>query len=224
MRRSFLVTLFLVGAVPARAAPSDDALAAFAPATPACDPGRAHCVGLRLHVVIGDDGPVAPAAWLAAELAMANAQFAAVDVGFELASVDALPAAAADIKTRADRDGLVQGRPAAPMIDVFLVGHMDDVDVDGGEVYGVHWRQRRHPERRYVILSARARERTLAHELGHYFGLPHSRYPDSIMNKTRRDTPPADERRFVDEELAILRREARQIFARRELVDRPPSS
>jgi hypothetical protein len=220
MRRS-LLPIALLGAFagPAAAAPTEDILAA-APGCPEGAEARAHCFGLRLHVVIDGEAAVAEPAWIAAQVAMANRQFAPIDVGFALASVDALPASARDIKTRADRDGLVVGLPAAGVVDVFLVGHMDDVDVEGNEVYGVHWRQRKHQERRYVILSARARERTLAHELGHYFGLPHSTYPASLMNKTPREDVPVEQRRFVDEELAIMRAALRTIVRRKELVER----
>jgi hypothetical protein len=59
--------------------------------------------------------------------------------------------------------------------------------------------------RKYIIVSIQALERTLAHELGHFFGLPHSTYAVSIMNKTERTEPPVDQRTFADEEIAAMR-------------------
>ena len=56
-----------------------------------------------------------------------------------------------------------------------------------------------------VILSTQAWARTLAHELGHVFGLPHSTYPISIMNKSERKDPPPDQRTFDPKELAAMK-------------------
>jgi len=53
----------------------------------------------------------------------------------------------------------------------------------------------------------------LAHELGHFFGLPHSKYPVSIMNKTPRDDPPHAERGFHAKELAIMTRQRDAMIA-----------
>jgi hypothetical protein len=101
---------------------------------------------------------------------------------------------------------------------VFLVGPVDDVDVAGNFVFGVTWRARR-SDRKYIILSAAALERTLAHELGHVFGLPHSTYAISIMNKTPRDQPPVDERTFADEEIAAMRPVLRRLLRDKVIAD-----
>ena len=176
------------------------AIDAIAAAAPTCDPARAICLELQVHVAPSDEGLVVSPAWIAAQVGAANRQFASLDVGFQLAGAKVLPVAAAHLRTRADRSALgvdVVGR----VIHVFVTGQLDNVD-DDQPVYGVTWRK---GERKFVILAANARDLVLAHELGHVFGLPHSTHAISIMNKTKRTAPPIEERRFADEELAAMR-------------------
>ena len=61
-----------------------------------------------------------------------------------------------------------------------------------------------------MILSRIAPPRVLAHELGHYFGLPHSDVPGSLMNTGPRA---AAERTFQPDELRRIERRARALFA-----------
>ena len=196
-----------------------DELAAIDHAAPTCAADRAHCFGIALHVA-GDGGAVVAPDWLAAQLAGANRHFAPLDVGFQLASVDALPASAVRIATRAERSALATGRVRGKVIDVFVVGQLDDVDHDGRTIRGVTWRARN--DRKFVILASDALERTLAHELGHVFGLPHSTYPISIMNKTERDEPPMAERTFAGEEIAAMRPALRRLLRDGTLADVAP--
>ena len=44
----------------------------------------------------------------------------------------------------------------------------------------------------------------LAHELGHFFSLPHGVEPTSIMNKRPRDNPPWEERVFTRREQTAM--------------------
>ncbi len=173
---------------------------------------RALTFGLEVHLAPGPDGPVVTPEWVAAQVAMANHQFAALDVGFRVVGTHDLPASAAHLRTRADRSALaplVTGR----VIHVFVTGQLDNVD-DDAPVYGVTWRA---GTRKFVILAANARDIVLAHELGHVFGLPHSTHAISIMNKTKRAEPPVADRRFADEELAAMRKTVRRLVRARVL-------
>jgi Matrixin len=162
-----------------------------------CDQPR--CLAIRLHVV-----PDTRSEFLDDELAGANRRFALIDIGWHVDSIDEVPASFAHVETRAQRDAIAAGRLGGAGVDVFVVDQLDDID-EPGRIYGVTWHRR--DGQKYAIVSAEALERTLAHELGHVFGLQHSSY-DSIMNP---DLPASRERMFAPEELAILRRRLRSI-------------
>jgi hypothetical protein len=204
VRRAALLVLVLLGAGPARG--------------PACDPDRAHCFGIQLHVASDDHGPIVSDDWIAAQLAAANHHFERLDVGFQIVGVDTLPASAVHIETRSDRDDLATERIGGKVIHVFLVGQLDDVDEHGQIAYGVTWHAR-HDDRKYLIVSSQALPRTLAHELGHFFGLPHSTYAISIMNKADRKEPPPEQRTFADEEIEAMRPALKRLVHDRVIVE-----
>ena len=184
----------------------------------AAPPPREHIFGIQLHIASDEHGPVVSDDFIAEQLAGANKHFERLDVGFEIVGVDTLPASAVHIETRTDRDDLATDRLGGKLIHVFLVGQLDDVDDEGRIAYGVTWHGK-HDDRKYVIVSAQALPRTLAHELGHFFGLPHSSYAVSIMNKTERKEPPQDQRTFADEEIAAMRPVLRRLLHDRVIVD-----
>jgi hypothetical protein len=186
-------------------------------AAPTCDPQRTHCLAIRAHVA------GVSADWIASQVATANRHFAALDVGFEIAGVDELPASASHIPDRAARDALATRRAGPPAIDVFFVERLDDIDRADAQCGGVTWFAPR-DGRKYLIVSARGFDRALAHELGHFFGLPHSSYAISIMNKTERAEPPWDERTFADDEIAAMRPALRQLLRERVIADVPGRS
>jgi hypothetical protein len=199
----------------------DHELAALTAALPACDGARAHCIGIQLHVPVGPDsgdGLIAKAEWLAVELSEANRHFAPVDVGFQVVGADVLPAAAAHIATPADRDAVSEGRLVGKVIHVFITGQLDDVDQPDDVIRGVTWHVRG-GDRKYVILSTVAPERVLAHELGHVFGLPHSRDAISIMNKRPRIEPPIEQRTFAHTEIESMRPVLRRLLRDQVIAD-----
>jgi len=207
-------------AAPGRAAGDvDGELAALTAGLPACDAGRAHCFGIQLHVALdAAGGLIAQTGWLAAQLAAAERHFATLGVGFEVVGADALPASAGRIATRAERDAVSDGRLSGKLIHVFVTARLDDVDVADGVIRGVTWHVRG-SERKYVILSTAAPDRVLAHELGHVFGLPHSTYAISIMNKTERAAPPIEARTFADPEIAAMRPVLARLLRERVIAD-----
>lgn len=203
-------------------APQQDgeALDAVEAAVPACDSARAHCFGIVLHVAPdAERGLVAAPDWLAHQLAVANQHFAALDVAFELDRVERLEPHEASIADRDARDALGRERFSRGVVHVFIVARLDNVD-DEGEIYGVHWRDREQRSRRWIIVSAIAWEMTLAHELGHFFGLKHSSYAVSIMNKTPREEPPYAQRTFHDDELETMRKRRDRMLRREHLLER----
>lgn len=197
--RFIVLSVLLAVARDAHAEPDVEALTT---AAPRCDAARAYCFGLSFHIAVGDSGPVATADWITGQLAGANTHFAPLDVGFQIAGVTALPSSAARIEDRQERDAL-GATIAGTVVDVFVTGQLDDIDTPGAVARGVTWRGK--GGKKFIILSTLGKERTLAHELGHVFGLPHSRYPISIMNKKKRDEPPIAQRTFAGEEIAAMR-------------------
>lgn len=196
----------------------DPALACFVDRTPACPNDRAHCIGIHLHVVVGPDGPVQTPEWLAAGLEHAFTLFEAADLGFEIVAVDAVGPEFMHLATREQRDAIGRPQFTRGVIHIFLVDQLDDVDIPGEQIRGVHWRQRSNVDKRWVILSKIGSKVVLGHELGHFFGLPHSRYDASVMNKRPREQPPWDARVFVTQELEIVRADRDSMLASGMLV------
>lgn len=179
---------------------------AFVTGTGRCDPATKFCVGIALHVVERDGVPVQTPLWVYRDIAVANRLFSPIDVGFEVVSIEAEHADLAQMETRKDRDLLGRRDFSRGVVHVYVVARLADVDIKGDEIRGVHWRDRADRSRRWIILSAIGSETVLAHELGHFFGLPHSRYDVSIMNKTPRATPTWADRVFADPEQRVMKR------------------
>lgn len=220
--RCALAALILLGARAATAGgagASEADLEALVKAAPPCDPARARCIGIRLHVAAGDGGLVAPPDWVARQVASANRHFAPLDVGFQVMGADALPEAAARIEDAPERTQLAR-LVAGTVIDVFVTAQLDDIDIKGGVIYGVTWPA---GSKKYVIVSTMAWERTLAHELGHVFGLPHSTYAISIMNKRERKEPPIEQRTFHPDELAVMRGQLARLLREKVIAHVPPA-
>ncbi len=212
MKRALAFLLWLLVAPLAHAQAPE--LASVIATTPACDTARATCIGLRLHVPVNDAGPIAKPEWIERQVATANEHFASLDVAFQIVGVEPLPPSAERVEDREERTSfgrLTKGR----VIDVFITGHLDDIDTAGAMAFGVTWWVT--GDKKLVIVSTQAFERTLTHELGHVFGLPHSKYDISIMNKTKREQPPVEDRTFHAKELAKMKLRMRALIKNKTL-------
>jgi hypothetical protein len=201
----WLAGLLAWAPAPAAAPAPVPELASFIEHAASCPEGVAHCFGIVAHVVVGEAGPVENARWLAAQVEQANRLFAVLDVGFRVVEARAHDAEFSHVATREQRDAIGAERFTPGVVHLFVVQRLDDVDVDGEVIRGVHWRLRREPKKRWIILSTIAAPAVLAHELGHFFGLPHSAYAASIMNKKPREQPPVHRRGFVAREIERMK-------------------
>ncbi len=191
-------------------------LAAFDAAQPGCGDAK-YCFGVHLHVVTREGEWAQSPEWLATQLAEANRHFEKIHSAFKIVDADEIGREWAHIATREQRDDLGRNRFSRGVIHLFLIEQLDDVDAPGEQIRGLHWRQRSKISKRWVLLSKIAPTMVLAHEFGHFFGLPHSTYAASIMNKRRREHPPREERSFVTQEVVIMRQRRNEMIAERML-------
>jgi hypothetical protein len=186
---------------------------AFVSGSPACPPEARRCVELAIHVVEEAGADVQTPQWVAQQVREANRLFAPIDVGFRVGSAKVVDAGFADVQTRLDRDRLGRHEHSRGVVHVFVVRRLADVDVEGEVIRGVHWRDRAETSRRWIILSSIASPMVLAHELGHFFGLPHTTHRESIMNKSPHLDPPWPLRTFPKAEQAIMARRRDEMLA-----------
>ncbi len=179
---------------------------AFVTASPRCLKKTKRCFELAVHVVEENGADVQSPAWFAEQVREANRLFAPIGVGFRVGSIESVDGAFADLQTRLQRDELGRDEHSVGVVHVFVVRRLADVDVEGAVIRGVHWRDRADTSKRWIILSSIASSLVLAHEMGHFFGLPHSSHRKSLMNKSPHRNPPWHLRTFPDVELAIMER------------------
>jgi hypothetical protein len=170
---------------------------------------------LPLSVAVAVEGgrAVREDAWIEAQLAEVERLYGPIGLRFKRAEGRALPERLARLETRQDRDALDAERLVG-VINAFVVASMRDVDDTRRYRMGVHWRHTVMTSHRYVIVTADALTSTLAHELGHYFGLPHAYTVDNLMSYSR-----TGERVFLTRsQAANLRAGARIALAAGELA------
>lgn len=159
-----------------------------APAAQAALPSSSVMLTMPLRISVGVDAqgrPVATPAWVAEQVASARELFAPFGVAFGPVDGGPLDAGLVRVETRADRDAFA-GRTTVHAIDVFVVESLRDVDNPSQMRRGVHWHARSPAKPvHYVLLVGGAPPTVLAHELGHYFGNPHSPVPDNVMSYER---------------------------------------
>jgi hypothetical protein len=167
------------------------AMCLFSALARAAEPWR---IPVVFHVAERDGQAVAPASFIAEQLAAANSIYGPLGIELVDSEQTSLPPGHAELITRADRDALAPHvRKGA--IHCFVVATLMDVDEPGRERRGVHWRPRQTPSPSFVIVSKISKPYVLAHELGHFFGnREHSKVPGNLMSYTRTERPP-----FLDE-------------------------
>lgn len=194
------------------------ALAVFAvgiaPLTARAEEARTY--GLSIAVAQKDGAPVRDDRWIDAQIADANRLFAPSSVSFRWTHQKALPSAHTELHSREDRDVLTR-RTEGGVIDVFVVAELEDVDEPGRLRMGVCWTSRL-DKKRYVALASSAMPTVLAHELGHFFGNPHSLVVDNVMSYSRTGATAF----FDDAQLATIRTFSRRFFETKRLFDVGP--
>src|SRR5258708_18430245 len=132
---------------------------------------------------------------------------------FEAADATTLDAKFRDVDTRADRDALA-ANVVAREITVFFVGSLRDVDDPKNYRMGVTWRKLTDLKIHYIIVSAAARPTTMAHELGHFFGLDHTYVKNNLMSYDRDGGPVS----ISDPQLVTVRQHTPDALAPKDLV------
>lgn len=175
--------------------------------------------GLRVFVADVEGEPVVDQAWIDERIQWANRIFEPAELAFTQQVREDLADEHTDLVSRADRHALgplIEGQ----RIHVFVVRSLADVDIEGNFIRGVHWRSRRGGpgpgggQRHFVILSSIAGPTVLAHELGHFFGNPHSPTPGNIMSYSRGSGPPF----FDAQQLRRIARHQERFVRTEELV------
>ena len=157
------------------------AMLAVAPAALAAD-----TFALAVAVAEVDRVEVQPESWIADQIASAERLFAPIGVHFRWTIKKTLPGRYTRMETRANRDSLASELETGT-INVFVVESLRDVDEPERYRMGVCWRRGGGDGKPYIIVAATARPTVLAHELGHFFGNPHSTVPNNVMSYVRTD-------------------------------------
>ncbi len=144
-------------------------------------------IKLQFHVALKDETMIEGKEALLERVALANKIYGNTRLCFEIGEVLPLPTEMLDLISRNDRNSLAENVPSpGKMIQVFLVRSARDVDKPDGWIAGVHWqyggKQKMQEKRRFIILSSmHSNGETLAHELGHWFGLQHQKEVSNLM-------------------------------------------
>ena len=179
-----------------------------------------YCFGVRVFVAPNasdDEAWVVDRDWIIEQIEVANQHFGTIGVGFQIVTVEDLEETEKEIESREDRDLLGRDRFSKGEVMVFFVGRLANVD-EPGDIYGVHWRDREDRDRRWIIVSSVSGSAVFTHELGHFFGLPHSDEAISLMNKTPRAEPPFAERTFSESEFTKMAKRAKRYVRKKRLT------
>jgi hypothetical protein len=181
---------------------------------------------LPIAVAVAPDGgrPAQDDAWIDAQIAAAERLLGAHGVHVHKASSRPIAARFARLETRRDRDALA-AEAQRGFVNVMVVASLRDVDDPRLYRMGVHWRPsstvgNKPSSAHYAIVSADALPTTLAHELGHFFGLGHTAVVNNLMSYER-----TSDKVFLDGKQATTIRAFARIYLRaKEIVPAPAPS
>jgi hypothetical protein len=125
----------------------------------------------------GQRVPARPPDWVAAHVEAVQALLAPHGIAVSAES-DSFAPPACEVLDRKGRDAFAGHVDRGGPVTVLVVPRVRDVDVPSYDLRGVHWRAE---GRRWIFLTGRARPPVLAHELCHYFGLPHDPEGGNLM-------------------------------------------
>jgi hypothetical protein len=141
-------------------------------------------VPISVAVATVGGAPVKDAAWIEERMAEPARLYNPLGIYFRKPELRPLGEQHAALETREDRDAL-GALWKKGVVNVFVVSTLRDVDNKESLIMGVHWAPGGDLAHHFIIVAARASKTTLAHELGHYFGLPHKHVPDNLMSYNR---------------------------------------
>jgi uracil-DNA glycosylase len=171
--------------------------------------------GLSFSIARDGNARVVDDGWVNAQIEEANRLFSPLGTRFRWTMEKELPEPHGEMHSRADRDALTS-LTEKDVVDVFLVRALEDVDEPGRMRMGVCWTGV--GGKRFLVVSRIAAPSVLAHELGHFFGNPHSKVLNNVMSYSRDGSPP-----FFDAlQTATIKRFSSQFIASGRLVDVGP--
>jgi hypothetical protein len=141
-------------------------------------------LSLAIRVVSVDGRDVVTPSFIEEQIETTNKLFGLFGVSFVPTTQPKLASDFAELENREDRNRLSEAL-VDKQVTVNFVRSLRDVDDPRLYRMGVTWRNLRNLKQRYVIVAGSARPTTLAHELGHYFGLPHVTATNNLMSYDR---------------------------------------
>jgi hypothetical protein len=145
-------------------------------AAPPPPPTLSVSLKIRIAACAGADGTLTPA-WVDAHVQAVQTLLSPHGITVTATRHSFVPPTC-EALTREDRDRFAAAVTPGPGVTVLVVPRVRDLDVLSYDLQGVHWRA---GGRRWIFLTARARPPVLAHELCHYFGLPHDPAGGNLM-------------------------------------------
>lgn len=165
--------------------------------------------------VVRDGALVVDDSFMDLEIATANSLFKDAGVAFAFSGVVEIDAVYKALETRDDRDKLADLR-VEKEVNVFFVDSLRDVDDPKLHRMGVTWRKLSKLSVKYIIVAASGSPTTMAHELGHFFGLDHVGQKNNLMSYDR----DGGDVFLTDPQRRVIRSTAQGLLARKEIVPR----